>query len=202
MRLRTSPQFQDRASNLIREHNLGVSSTVVVASWFNPIPMVLHRSSRMTELGDFSLALVLIFFARFIQFGLIFDDAVALASSFLFSWFAFRVYYDFRFGGSERMILMPPTAGDEALLHELLHVHLGHINRMSVVHRLLAISPLGPLEYGIRALQHDYGGEGVVGELHERTKAKLHSFLFLPGLVTFAATAYVLFFLLILFEFG
>ena len=202
MRLRTSAQFQNAADALAAEHHLDVGSIKVVASWFNPVPMVVHRSSRMTEMGDVLLALVLILIARSFPLGAASDLAVALVCSFLFSWFGFRVYYDFRFGQSERMILIPPTASDHVLLHELLHVHLGHIRKRSVAHRLLAMSRLGPFEYGVRVTREDYGGEGVVGELHERTRKNLHGFLVSPGLATFVATSFVLFVLLIAYAFG
>ena len=156
----------------------------------------------MTEVGDLLLALLLVLFARSVPLGSVPDLLVALVSSFLISWFGFRLYYDFRFGGSERMILVPPTANDYVLLHELLHVHLGHIKKMSVARRLLAMSPLGPFEYGVRTTRHDYGGEGVVGELHERTKKNLGGVLISPVLVSFGPTSYILFFFLIIYIFG
>ncbi len=178
---------------LIAEHHLAVSDISVVSSWLNPVPMVVHRSSRCTEFGSLTLAITLILVARLFRLGLVGDVVVATVCSVSISWFAFRTYYDVKFPRTERIVLIPPTADDDTLLHELLHVHLGHIKRMSTVARILAISPVGPVEYGFRALRHDYGGEGVVEELHDRTKAKSHYLLVSPGLVTFLSMTLILF---------
>lgn len=160
MRIRTSARFHETADALIKEHRLDVTSTVVIASWFNPVPMVMHRTARLTESGDVTLSIVLVAITKLYALGFFANAAIALTCSLLISWFIFRIYYDFRFRAFERMILLPPTADNDTLLHELLHIHQGHIKRMSAASRILAVSPAGPFEFGIRALRHDYGARG------------------------------------------
>jgi hypothetical protein len=194
MRLRKTAEVQDAAGKLIQEHNLNATGVLVVSSWVNPVPMVLHRSSRFTEFGDITFAIVLLLVARASSVGMFGDLVISTISGASVSWFLFRIYYDIRFFKAERMILLPPNVDDNVLLHELLHVHLGHIEQMSLRHQLLALSPLGPLEYILRDLRHDYGGEGVVGELHNRVKARTKVTVGIPGIFTFGYFAFVFFF--------
>ncbi len=183
---------------LIAEHHLNVTETLVVSSWANPIPMVLHHSSRFTEFGEIFLAMILLLVVRLLAVGLYVAVGISIVCALAFSWFLFRLYYDIRFFSTERMILLPPTANDNTLLHELLHIQQGHIERMSSAHRLLAVSPLGPIEYLVRTLRHDYGGEGVVGELQERAKANSVPYL-TPGLLTFGCSTLIFFVLFVNF---
>lgn len=152
LKRRTSAEFGERARDLVRDEKVQVSGTEVIAASPNIIPMVLHRSSRFTVVGDLTLAMVMLAIARFVvtSFLVIFFCSV-LASGLLY-WFSFRAYYDLRTFHSERLILLPPNAGDNVLLHELLHVHLGHIKPMDLSKRILAMTPLGPFLFWRRAV--------------------------------------------------
>ena len=200
MRFRRTREAQQAARALIQEHSLNsVGTPLVISSWVNPVPMVLHCSSKFTEFGDVTLALLLLLLARILPLGILGDVFVAFASSFSLAWFLFRFYYDVRyFEGVERMILLPPNSNDNTLLHELLHIEQGHIRQMPLWHRLLALSPLGPLEYGVRTARHDYGGEGVVGELHRRVKSSKVPKFAIPGFLTFGYCVFVFFLAIIL----
>ena len=200
MRLRRTREAQEAARALIQEHGLNaVGTPLVISSWVNPVPMVLHHSSRFTEFGDVTLALLLIMLAKVLPLGTLGDVFVALASSFSLAWFLFRFYYDiWYFKGVERMILLPPNSNDNTLLHELLHIEQGHIGQMSLLRRMLAVSPLGTLEYAVRTTRHDYGGEGVVGELHRRVKASTVPRFAIPGFLAFGYCVFVFFLAIIL----
>lgn len=101
----------------------------VISASLTPFPMVLHRTSRFTVVGDLDLAVVILLVAKILTvnlFGLFLSSV--FASVFIY-WFMFRTYYDIRYFKKERLILMPPNADDRILLHELLHVNLGQIRR-------------------------------------------------------------------------
>ena len=193
MKLRRTREAQEAARALIQEHSLkAVGTPLVISSWVNPVPMVLHYSSRFTEFGDVTLALLLLLLAKTLPLGVLGDLFAAFVSSVSLAWFLFRLYYDARyFKGVERMILLPPNSNDNTLLHELLHIELGHIRQMPLWQRLLAESPLGPLEYAVRTTRHDYGGEGVVGELHRHVKASRVPKVAIPGFLTFGYCVFV-----------
>jgi len=171
--------------------NLKVSTTDVIASWLNPVPMVIPRTGRFLEVGDVTLAVTVFILTKAVHPGFFGSVYPALFSSLLLSWFFFRLYYDLRYFKHERMILVPPNTSDDVLRHELFHVHLGHIDRMSPARRFLAITPLGPFEFFVRAVRHDYGSNGVERELHARFNRGTRVFAS-PGLFSFAACAFVL----------
>ena len=195
MNLRRTLDAQHAAVDLVQEHNLkSAGSPLVISSWVIPVPMVLHHSSKFTEFGEVTLALALFLLSRLVPLGPIVNLFVALAIAVSLSWFLFRLYYDVRyFKQTERMILLPPNANDNTLLHELLHIELGHISPMSSKRKILAISPLGPIEYGIRNFRHDYAGEGVVGELHRRVKSGKTPLFAIAGFFTFGLGALIFF---------
>ncbi len=152
MKRRTSAEFTERAGDLVRDEKLLVSGTEVTAASPNIIPMVLHRSSRFTVFGDFTLAIVVLAITRFIVLSFLAIVIGSVVASGLLYWFFFRTYYDLRVFRSERLILLPPNSGDNVLFHELLHVHLGHINPMHLGSRVLAMTPLGPFLFWRKAI--------------------------------------------------
>jgi hypothetical protein len=115
--------------------------------------MTLHRTSRFTGLGDLTLAIVILIVARITTANLLVMFVPVVAASGLLYWFFFRTYYDLRYFSDERLVLLPPNASDGILLHELLHVHLGHIRPMGVGSRVLAMTPIGPFVARARARQ-------------------------------------------------
>jgi hypothetical protein len=175
----------------------------VIAASPNIIPMVLHRSSRFTVIGDVTLALVVLAIARFVVTSFLTIIIAAVVASGLLYWFSFRIFYDLRHFSDERVILLPPNASDGVLLHELLHVHLRHIKPMRPASRALAMTPLGPFLFWRRAIRIE---TEVTSEMTRRgwKNPSLFDFLRSPplGVIPFAlfmvAVSIVLFILLIL----
>lgn len=152
MKKRSSTELTERAEALILSEKLESRRTRVIAAWLSVIPMTLHRSSRFTVVGDLTLAIVILTAARIITANFLIIFAPIVAASVLLYWFFFRTYYDLRYFSNERLILLPPNSTDDILLHELLHVHLGHIRPMGVGSRVLAMTPIGPFVFWRRAI--------------------------------------------------
>lgn len=168
MKTRTQDQIQTATGVLVIGHSLNVEGTDVIASSLTPIPITLHRSSRYTVIGDLTLAMVVLVAVRIFFFDMPAVVVGSIIASGLLYWSIFRMYYDIRKFKRERLILMPPNLDNRILLHELLHVSLGHIRPMSLKARIIAMTPIGPFVFWPRAVKLDYGKDsGVTRAMRE-----------------------------------
>jgi hypothetical protein len=141
---------------LVLKHGLNgvdVGKTKIISANLIPVAMVAKRGEwRFQAAGGLFVELVSVVLLLLCRSNQIVVILIIFLISAVTPWLAIRSYYEIRRKGSEYLILVQPTAPDSSVVHELVHLHLGHLKQEICRWRLILASPLGPLASVVSSL--------------------------------------------------
>lgn len=90
----------------------------------------------------------------------------------------FRLYHEIKWGKYSYLVLLPLTAPKSSVLHELVHIDLGHFGRPGVPEKAARLTPMGPL---VAAIKGRHKEREAIEKTNELLRKRVRPFFRLPG---------------------